>query len=140
MKKPLLKGLGALSIAAVLAGCGGSMSSPLSTTTLPATQSQVISPDKCGHQHGVSVRPCKVTLTVSKPAATVTAKGPSSGTTFVVRDTRCTARNIATVTGAGSTYTVTAGTTMGSCIAKFVDKDAKGHPIGTAQLSITNQV
>jgi hypothetical protein len=97
-----------------------------------------ITPDKCGHQKGASVRPCKVTLTSSDPEAAVTTKGPGSGT-FIVRDTRCSSRNIATVTGSGDSYTVTAGAIKGGCIAKFIFKQRK-TPIGTAQLSITNDV
>lgn len=141
--KLLLGPIGALGVAAVLAACAGNTSSvPQSTSSIPlsgAQQPMGVTPDKCGHQHGVSVRPCHVLLTVTNPTATVTVKGPSGGT-FVARDARCTKRDIATVAGAASTYTVTAGTTSGSCVAKFVDKDTKGHPIGAAQLSITNKV
>ena len=134
-----LIGVGA--IAVLLAGCAGNTASSQASGAIPFPQSQAplgITPDKCGHQHGVSVRPCQVTLDTSKPTATVTAKGPSG--TFVVRDSRCKSRNIATVAGVGSTYTVTAGTTAGSCVAKFVDKASNGHAIGTADLSITNKV
>ncbi len=143
MKSKLLLGsFGALAIAGLLAGCAGS-TSPQASNALPSTtlqtQSGIHSDGKCGHNHGVSVRPCKVTLTTSNPTATVTAKGPSGGT-FTVRDARCTTRGIASVSGGGSTYLVTAGLNSGSCEAKFIDKDTKGHKIGIAQLSISNHV
>jgi hypothetical protein len=134
----------AIAMAGMVTGCAGGGSAATTVSgAIPQGVSQmqpaVISDGKCGHNHGVSVKPCTVTLTVSKPTATVMTKGPSGGT-FAVRDQRCSARNIATVTGIGSnTYSVTAGTSKGSCEAKFIDKD--GHnQIGIAQLSITNQV
>jgi hypothetical protein len=142
MKQPILS-IAAIAVVAVLAGCAGGSSAPAVSNAIPQGVSQPppagVSNGKCGHDHGVSVKPCKVTLTVANPTATVTTKGPSGGT-FTVRDNRCSAKNIATVAGVGNTYTVTAGTSTGTCGAKFIDKDVSGHVIGVAQLSITNQI
>lgn len=132
--------LGLLAATAILSACAGGPSAsavPYGASASNISQSRIL-PDKCAHNHGVYVRPCRVTLTVSNPTAKVTANGPS-GTTFVVRDTRCASRNIATVAGVGNTYTVTAGTSSGTCQAKFIGKNNK-QTVGTVEVFIQNQI
>jgi hypothetical protein len=124
-----------------LAACAGS-GAPPTTSGIPNGTSaftRSFSPDKCGSDHGVSVKPCKVTLTTSHPYATVTVTSPASSTT-IVSDKKCTKKDVAEVEGAGSTYTVTAGTMSGSCSAVFKAKNTKGHNVGKATLDITNKV
>jgi hypothetical protein len=140
-----LQSFAAIAVAGVLAGCaGGSSVPPAGSSAVPQGVSQTQRTDistaaKCKSDHGVSVKPCTVTLTTSKPVVTVTTKGPTGGT-FTVKDTKCSAKGIATVEGTGNTYTVTAGLTKGKCKAVFTDKDTKGKKIGKATLDITNQV
>ena len=133
--------LTAVFVAAVLAGCGGRGSTSPGYGALPGASQAggKVAPDKCSHQHGVSVRPCRVTLTASQPTATVTAKGPSSGK-FTVRDNRCKKNDIATISDQGSNeYLVTAGKKKGGCQVSFTDKDSHGNIIGRATLSVTNK-
>jgi hypothetical protein len=140
-KSPFIA-VGALTVSALLAGCGGSGATPVSnsgTAVAPQTQLVDASMNKCSSDNGVSVKPCRVTLTVSDPEQTVTTKGPKNGT-FTLKDMRCTKKDVAEVAGSGNTYTVTVGTATGMCIAKFVDRDSNSKKIGTAKLSITNQV
>jgi hypothetical protein len=107
--------------------------SPIGAQVLGIDASKCKSADK-----KVSVHPCSVTVSVKNPTADVTAEGPANGT-FTVNDTKCETNMIATVTGSGKNYIVTAGTTTGRCTAKFEDKDANGKTLGTALLSIKNE-
>ncbi|MBV9332427.1 MAG: hypothetical protein JO146_00315, partial [Candidatus Eremiobacteraeota bacterium] len=52
----------------------------------------------------------------------------------------CSASGIATVAEVGTTnqWTVTAGSTQGSCKALFILKDTGGNKLGQAVLRITN--
>lgn len=146
MSKAAFAAIGALGLAGLLAGCAGGMSSPQGTSVTPSTLSQSLPVNnalefaaKCKSDHGVSVKPCSVKLTVTSPTATVTTKGPTGGT-FTFKDNKCTKKDIATVEGSGNTYVVTAGTTSGSCKVVFTDKDTKGKKIGKATLDVTNKV
>jgi hypothetical protein len=128
---------------AMLAACAG-MGSPPSGGAAPFGASGAppfaqFMPDKCAVDHGVSVKPCTVTLTTSKPSATVTVKSPK-GSTISVADAKCTKKTIAEVEGTGGTWDVTAGTSKGSCDATFTAKSSGGKTIGTAVLSITNKL
>lgn len=132
----------ALSAVCMLAGCSGSPGSQLPSGTSPVQVQGNAVPilemsKKCSASHGVSVHPCSVKLSLKSPTATVTTKGPKSGS-FTVSDTKCTDNGVATVSGSGNTYLVTAGANKGTCTAKFMDKKANGERIGTAKLSITN--
>jgi hypothetical protein len=127
----------AVAVAALLAACAGPGASPTTggmSSTLPS--SQIFNPDhKCKSQNGVKVTPCHVRLTASQPYQKITVKSPS-GSTVTVDDKRCTKRGIATVTGSGSTWSVTAGGKRGACIAIFT---AKGNgKQGRASLYIAN--
>jgi hypothetical protein len=141
--RPLL----AVASLAVLAGCAGTAGSPSASGAVPFTQAQGSSPmgviadkgSKCKSDNGVSVHPCSVTLSLKNPTVNITAKGPAKGT-FSVNDTKCETGDIATVTGSGDQYVVTAGTTSGTCTAKFEDKDQSGKNLGTAKLKIENNL
>jgi hypothetical protein len=96
-------------------------------------------PDKkCKSNHGVSVTPCTVTLTVSDPSQTVTVTAPI-GTTVSVDESKCIKNGVASVAGAGSSWQVTAGANKGKCDAVFVATKS-GKKVGKAKLSITSQV
>jgi hypothetical protein len=96
------------------------------------------SPMKCKIDNGVSVKPCSIHLSASKPTQTVTTKGPKGGK-FSYNDTKCKQQGIATISGSGDSYLVIWGNKSGSCTAVFTDKDSSGKTIGTAKLSITNK-
>jgi hypothetical protein len=124
-----------LAAAGALAGCAAA--------SLPSATSQVQPAgvpiaDKCTSDNGISVKPCAVQLTAKKTSTTVTTKGPKGGT-FSVKDPACTTRGVATVSGSGDTYTISAGTKHGQCIATFVDYDSGGKRLGAAKLIIVNQ-
>jgi hypothetical protein len=130
--------------AALFAGCAGSQPSgvtPQTSLQVP-TQSRVpLLPDaKCSHQGNVKVKPCSVTLTTSNPSTTVTVKAPKKDT--VMEQDNCGgATGVATVAQVeGSTWSVTAGATSGSCAATFTSTNKKGKQKGSATLSITNSV
>ena len=127
---------------AVLAACSGGGTPPVGSSNLTssaqiAPASAIMDMSKCKSDNDVSVHPCSVKLSVTNPTANVTAKGPAKGT-FKVNDMKCETNLIATVTGSGKDYVVTAGTASGKCTAKFEDKDENGKRIGTATLSIQN--
>ncbi|MGA8574262.1 MAG: hypothetical protein WB609_01065 [Candidatus Cybelea sp.] len=126
--------------AIVLAGCAGAGSPPPSGAPVGFSDASPtghsVLPSTC-RGHDVSVSPCKVTLTTSNPSQYVTVKAPS-GSVISVKDDRCSGNMIATVTGTGSTWLVTAGTTAGQCDARFIANRANGRRIGHAVLEITN--
>jgi hypothetical protein len=97
-----------------------------------------IQPAKCKSDHGVSVNPCSMSLSLSNPEETAKTKGPKGGT-FSFNDTACAKNGIAIITGSGNTYLVVWGSKSGSCTAVFTDKNSKGKKIGIAKLAITNK-
>jgi hypothetical protein len=141
--KPKSLAFASLGLVGILAGCSGAATNPQTASGVSAPQAlsaeTPIDLAKCKVDHGVSVKPCSVKLTVTNPTEQVTTKGPSGGT-FTDKDKKCSSKDIATITGTGNTFTVTAGLKSGKCNGKFIDKDAKGKRIGTAILSITNTV
>lgn len=137
----LLRSVTTVAILAALAACSGAGAPPASsgTSTGASSLGHFAGPDSCRKHDGVGVKPCMVTLTTTNPTQVVTVTSPN-GSTVTVRDAHCAKKDIATVSGAGSAWDVTAGTTAKSCIAMFIAKDAKGHNIGRATLYITNNV
>ncbi|MBV9718834.1 MAG: hypothetical protein JOZ77_05920 [Candidatus Eremiobacteraeota bacterium] len=85
-----------------------------------------------------------MTFTASNPGPdTVTVSTPHKKKGTLTESDNCGGPSgIATVTqGSGNTWIVTAGTTAGSCTATFDYTSGKhGKVIGSAQLSITNQL
>jgi hypothetical protein len=138
----LLRPLTAIAVAGLLGGCAGAGSAPPTSSSMPLGVSRIqslasqIEPAKCRRDHGVSVKPCSVSLSGSEPTATVTTKGPT-GSVFSFNDKTCSAEGIATVAGSGDTYVVTWGDESGSCTVVFKDK-VDGKKIGIAKLSVTN--
>lgn len=145
MIKPTLRAAAIFGLAGVLAGCAGAGSAPPSGSaafapSLSQTQPlfNPIEDTKCTSDHGVSVKPCKVSLSVSNPSVAVTAKGPKGGT-FTVDDSKCRKKMIAEVEGAGNDYVAVSGIKAGTCYATFIDKIG-GKSVGTALLTIINSV
>lgn len=138
----LLRPLAAFAVAGLLAGCAGAGSAPSTSSSAPLSVSQMqpltnpIEPAICKKDHGVSVTPCSLNLSVSMPRATVKTTGPKGGV-FTFNDKTCSTKHIATVTGSGGKYIATWGTKSGACSVVFTDK-VKGKTIGTATLSIQN--
>jgi hypothetical protein len=143
--------VGALAAAAVLAGCSGSSQvNPVGTQQSPAVtmHGPLVNPGdrtRC-RQHGdvrIDVDPCSITFTPSNP-------GPDTLTVSVPRDKKGTISEsdncggpsgIATVTqGSGNEWAVTAGSTTGSCTATFDYANKRGKVVGSANLSITNNI
>jgi hypothetical protein len=138
-----LRSLAAVAVAGMLAGCAGGASMPASTNALSSMASRApwssdsIQPAKCKSDHGVSVSPCSIHLSLSNPDENVTTKGPKGGT-FSYNDTVCVKNDIATISGSGNSYNADWGSKSGSCTATFTDKNSQGKKIGTAKLKITN--
>jgi len=140
-----LRSLAAVAVAGMLAGCASGASLPAaSTNALSAmaarapSSSASIQPAKCKSDHGVSVNPCSISLSLSNPDENVTTKGPKGGT-FSYNDTVCVKNDIATISGSGNSYNADWGSKSGSCTAIFTDKNSQGKKIGTAKLKITNK-
>lgn len=145
--RPFVASFAFLSAAALIAGCSGSQSGAVpSTTSQMQSQSRAslfptVVPDaKCTHQGTVKVKPCSVNLSASNPAATVTVKAPKKDT--VSEQDNCGGpTGVATVTqGSGNTWAVAAGATAGSCTATFTGTNKHGKVNGSATLAITNSV
>jgi hypothetical protein len=141
--RPILGTIALLSAAAIIAGCAGSQSgvTPQTSMQVPPQFRVPLVPDSaCTHTGNVKVKPCTVTLTASKPDATVTVKAPKKGT--VSESDNCGGETgMATVTQEeGSTWVVAAGATTGSCTATFTSTNKHGKQSGSAQLSIKNTV
>jgi hypothetical protein len=137
----LLRPLAALAVAGLLGGCAGAASAPAISSSVPGVSgmqslASPIQPAKCTVDHGVSVNPCSLSLSWSKPKATVKTSGPK-GSGFSFNDKACAAGGIATVTGSHGTYTVTWGSKSGSCSVLFTAK-VSGKTVGTAKLSVKN--
>jgi len=90
---------------------------------------------ECRSDHGVSVLPCHVDLTLNQPKADVKTTGPTNGE-FSHNDAACVNKGIAEVNGENRSYVVTAGTVSGICVATFIEKDSSGKTIGAAKLGI----
>ncbi len=140
-----VRSLAAVAVAGMLAGCAGGASMPAASTNALSSMasrapssSASIQPAKCKSDHGVSVSPCSINLSLSNPDENVTTKGPKGGT-FSFNDKACVKDGIATITGSGNTFNADWGSKSGSCTAVFTDKNSKGGKIGTAKLSITNK-
>jgi hypothetical protein len=129
-----LRALAAFAVAGLLAGCAGAGSAPPTSSSAPLGVFRAA----CKVDHGVSVKPCSLSLSWSETKATVTTSGPKGGV-FSFNDKKCAAEDVATVSGSGNSYVVTWGTKSGSCSVVFTDK-ASGKTIGTAKLSIKNTV
>jgi hypothetical protein len=137
-----LRSIAALAVAGVLAGCAGNVAAPsTSSNVLPGMALQMQpagAPLACLSDHGVSVKPCSIHLSISNPQQRVTTRGPKGGK-FSFNDKACVRGGIATISGSGHSYTATWGNTSGSCTAVFTDKHPNGKTIGTAKLKITNR-
>jgi len=130
-----LQSLAALAVAGVLAGCASAPQSP--TSVLPGMAQAAAVPMTCKSNHGVSVKPCSIHLSLSNPQESVTTKGPMG--TFSFNDAACKSNHIATITGSGHLFRATWGTSSGSCTAVFTDKTKAGKIIGRADLHISNR-
>ncbi|MGA9944693.1 MAG: hypothetical protein WBP75_06610 [Candidatus Cybelea sp.] len=130
---------------ALLAGCGGSQpqmtpqgfaqgtGSAASHSLVPA----VTCPPTDG---GVSVTPCRVELNASNPgpiALTVSTPNGSKGT--LKEHDLCGALGIATVSGSGDSWSVTAGSTAGKCRISFAYFN-NGKKVGWARAVVTNSI
>jgi len=133
--KRLIRPITTLAVAGTLAGCGASL--PPATATSQVQQAGAPIADKCPSDKGVSVKPCAVDLTPKKTSTSVTVKGPK-GSTFTVKDPGCTSRGVATVSGSGNTYLISAGTKLGQCVVTFVDYGQGSKRIGAAKAIILN--
>lgn len=131
---------------ALLAGCGGSQPqmTPLGftqTNSVAAGQS-LMDPDSrpCPPQKGaVRVTPCRVHLKPSNPGpVTLTLKTPHGSKGSVREHDVCAAQGIATITGSGDTWTVTAGPNHGKCLANFAYSN-NGHKVQYGRAFIRNK-
>jgi hypothetical protein len=146
----LLSAFAAAAALALIAGCSGS-SSPI--TPMGATQQNSAltsrSPlgpavkNHCPAHAGVRVTPCTITFDASNTGPdTVLVRTPETKKGTLTESDNCGgASGIATVTqGSGDDWTVTAGSTTGTCTATFDYNNKRGKLRGYATLSITNNL
>ena len=140
--------LGAVAAAAVLAGCGSQAQvNPPGSVAAGVARGQVAPLVKggCTAHGGARVTPCTVTLTATTSGpVTVTTRHPHDKKgTFSESDNCGGASGIATVsqlTTSPNQWTVTAGSTTGSCTATFDYVNKRGKTVGWADLNITNSI
>lgn len=140
--------LGALAAAAVLAGCGSQAGVTPSGAMAPSASRAVkpVDMNGCAYHGGARVSPCTVTFTASSTGPdTVTTRHPHDKKGTFTESDNCTSSGsvvIATVTASSTPneWTVTAGSTTGSCTATFSYANKRGKTVGWADLSITNSI
>jgi hypothetical protein len=135
-----------VAVAGILAGCsGGGTPTPVVNGASDRPQRQPLGLtfdlNRCPVDNGVSVHPCHVTLTTSNSLTGVRVTTPrhDKDGSITVEDRGCRRRHVALITGSGHSFTVSAGMHVGTCTAKFVDKEAGAGVIGTAGLDIINR-
>jgi hypothetical protein len=144
--RPIFAAAALVATTAFLGGCGGSQSlspqGPTQANAAGAMHSTPIEPDICRSSGGVRVAPCKVRFTVSNPGPfTVIVRTPQGTKGMLQERNKCGgASGIATVMqGSGNSWTVTAGSTTGSCKARFTYFN-HGTKVGWAVLRIINSL
>lgn len=144
--RPVWGALAAITATAIIAGCGGSQPqmTPLgfTQTNSVAAGHSSIDPDSrpCPPQKGaVRVTPCRVHLKPSNPGpVTLTLKTPHGSKGTVREHDVCEAQGIATITGSGDKWTVTAGPNHGKCLANFAYSN-NGHKVQYGRAFIRNK-
>jgi hypothetical protein len=134
----VLRALAVFAATGILAACASAPQS--SSNALPPAMPQQPAglPLVCKSDHGVSVKPCSISLSLSNPQEAVTTKGPTGGS-FSFNDAACKKNHIATIAGSGHSFRATWGSSSGSCTAVFTEKTKAGKTIGTASLHISNR-
>ncbi len=140
--------LSALAAGALLAGCGGSQT-PLGPTTATGQNAPLamhVSPNVKGHcpaHGGVRVDPCALDFNASNVGPdTVTVRTPKAKKGTLSESDACGGPSgVASLAqGTDGQWTVTAGSTAGSCTAEFDFTNMHGKKIGYAMLAITNEL
>jgi hypothetical protein len=135
----------AVAATALLAGCGGSQQSQMTAPGLPQANNAVhsaIAMDKesgCPpHKGAVRVTPCTVDLSPSNPGPVgLSLKTPHGSKGSVREHDVCGTKGIATITGSGDSWSVTAGSNPGVCLANFAYFN-NGHKVQFGRSRITN--
>jgi hypothetical protein len=136
----------AVAVAIAFAGCSGSQSALNPALATQAGQalgarSPVGAPDTCKYQGGVRATPCRVQLSASNPGPiAVTLRTPHGSKGSVVEHDNCGgASGIATITGSGDSWSVTAGSTAGACKARF-NYFNNAQRVGWVRINIQNSI
>lgn len=142
-------------LCAVLAGCAGGGSSPMSSLPSGSGMTQRAAPqDQRGCQSdggGLTVTPCSITFNSSNPGPVQVSvmrntDGDRHGGGRIREQDDCTSQGIATIVrDSKGVYTVTAGSAQGSCDAQFSisgrhDGNHDGDRGGNGNLHITNNL
>ena len=128
----------------LLAGCAGMQGTPVMGT--PASLGAKTSADRqtCPTEGGIKVTPCRVTFDAMHPGPAKIDVTTGDHNRQPVRESdNCASASVATVTRVTNhRYTVTAGTAMGSCTARFTGgmhrDDGGGN--GGSDLRIVNRL
>jgi hypothetical protein len=121
-----------LGAAFLLAGCAGGAQAPSagipanSTALMPQNQNRQ-GGGRC-QQGNVRIRPCHIRFDSNNPGPTDVTIGRQGNKTKVKERDDCATKGVATVTqDSNRHYTVTAGSTDGSCTAHFSDGGGQGN-------------
>ena len=137
----ILGALSAIAAAAIVAGCAGSQVNPSAGQSGSGTAPMV--KNHCSAHGGVRVDPCTITFDVSNygPDTVVVRIPKAKKGTLSEKDDCGGASGVATVAqGSGNDWTVTAGSTAGSCTAEFDFTNHHGKVVGWALLAIANNL
>lgn len=135
----------AVAATAMLAGCSGSQPQLTpqgfsQTSKAAVTHSSIVPNASCPSKGGVSVTPCRVLLNASNPGpVALTVKTPNGSKSKLKEHDLCGALGIATISGSGDSWTVTAGSNTGTCRATFAYFN-NGNKVGWARAIIDNQL
>ena len=137
----------AVAATAMLTGCRGSQPqmTPQGLSQLDsASHSRVVSDKKdemCPpHKGAVRVTPCAVDLSSSNPGPiTLRLKTPHGSKGLVKEHDVCGTKGIATISRSGDTWSVTAGSNPGTCLANFAYFN-NGHKVQFGRSRITNTI
>jgi hypothetical protein len=139
--RSLLPAIALLGSALVLGGCGSAQNGINSALPASNAASSTVQPDKCKYQGGVRATPCRVQLSASNPGPiTVTLRTPHGSKGSVVEHDSCGgASGVATISGSGTTWYVTAGATSGACKARF-NYFNNAQKVGWVRITIQNSI
>ena len=128
-----------IALAAVLAACGGPQTA-LTPPGTPGTAQVKTAAQTCITKGGVTATPCSIQLDASNPGPVSVSVATPHGSKGVIKEhDLCGDLGIATISGSGDSWTVTAGSSAGKCRATFAYFN-NGQKVGYARIVITNSI
>lgn len=128
-----------IAVAAVLAACGGSQTA-LTPAGASAMAQVKTAAQTCITKGGVTATPCSIELNPSNPGPVSVSVSTPQGSKGVIKEhDLCGELGIATISGSGDSWTVTAGANAGKCRATIAYFNNK-QKVGYARIVINNSI